>query len=99
GILIVAGSVKREAFVFLVTAIQLMFYIGTYFGTPHEIRWHIRTSWPRLTEQLAVPVAYVVVLMLSEYVALHSVDCQAPDASSPTPASSRSSRCASSRSC
>jgi hypothetical protein len=88
GILIVPGSIKREAFVFLVTAIQLMFYIGTYFGTPHEIRWHIRTSWPRLTEQLAVPVAFVVVLMLWESVALHSVDCQAPDASSRTPASS-----------
>ena len=88
GILIVPGSIRREAFVFLVTAIQLMFYIGTYFGTPHEIRWHIRTSWPRLTEQLAVPVAFVVVLMLWETIALHSVDCQAPDASSPTPASS-----------
>ena len=88
GMLIVPHSVKPEAFVFLVTAIQLLFYIGTYFGTPHDIRWHIRTSWPRLTEQLAVPVAFVVVLMLSEYVALHSVDCQAPDASSPTPASS-----------
>ena len=88
GILIVPGSLKREAFVFLVTAIQLAFYIGTYFSTPHDVRWHIRTSWPRLTEQLAVPVAYVLVLMLSEYVALHSVDCQAPAASSGTPASS-----------
>ena len=88
GILIVPGSVRREAFVFLVTAIQLTFYIGTYFSTPHDVRWHIRTSWPRLTEQIALPVAYVVVLMLWEYVALHSVDCQAPAASSGTPASS-----------
>jgi hypothetical protein len=88
GILIVPGSVRREAFVFLVTAIQLTFYIGTYFSTPHDVRWHIRTSWPRLTEQIALPVAYVVVLMLWDYVALHSVDCQAPAASSRTPASS-----------
>ena len=88
GMLIVPGSVRREGFVFLVTAILLMFYVGTYLSTPHDVRWHIRNSWPRLTEQIALPVAYVVILMLSEYVALHSVDCQAPAASSRTPASS-----------
>src|SRR5262249_43492277 len=51
GVLIVPSVLRREAFVFLVTAIQVTFYIGTYFGTPHDLRWHIRTSWPRLTEQ------------------------------------------------
>src|SRR5262249_6979321 len=75
GVLIVPSVLRREAFVFLVTAIQVTFYIGTYFGTPHDLRWHIRTSWPRLTEQVALPVAFVVILMLYESVALHSDDC------------------------
>jgi len=88
GVLIVPAVLRREAFVFLVTGVQMMFYIGTYFGTPHDVRWHIRTSWPRLTEQLALPVAFVVVLMLYESLALHSDDCQAPAASSRTPAAS-----------
>src|SRR5204863_9109210 len=36
---------KRESFVLLVTAIQLLFYIGSYFVTPYDVRWHIGTSW------------------------------------------------------
>ncbi|HXA17335.1 MAG TPA: hypothetical protein VN380_10100 [Thermoanaerobaculia bacterium] len=66
GILIApAAARRREAFVLLVTAIQLVFFAGAYFVTPHDIRWHVQTSWPRLTGQIAVPIAFVVFLMLA----------------------------------
>jgi hypothetical protein len=69
GILIVPAARRREAFVILATAIQLVFYIGSYYATPHDARWHVVTSWPRLTEQIAVPLTYAVVLMLAKYAA------------------------------
>lgn len=66
GFLIVPAARRRELFVLLVTAIQLSFYLATYFATPNDPRWHIATSWSRLTEQLAVPITFVVVLMLAK---------------------------------
>ena len=52
----------------MVTTMQLLFYVATYLATPHDARWHIATSWPRLTEQIAVPIAFVVFLALAEIV-------------------------------
>jgi len=66
GILIApAAARRREAFVLLVTAIQLAFFAGAYFATPHDIHWHVLTSWPRLTAQIAVPITFVVFMMLA----------------------------------
>ena len=66
GILIApAAARRREAFVLLTTAIQLLFYVAAYLGTPHDLRWHIGTSWPRLTAQIAVPITFAVFLMLA----------------------------------
>ena len=56
---------KREAFVLLVTAIQLAFYVGSYLATPHDARWHIVTSWPRLTMQIALPITFATLMMLA----------------------------------
>ena len=68
GILIAPAAARmRERFVLLVTAIQLVFYIGSYFVTPHDIRWHVATSWSRLTDQIAVPLTYAVFIMLAEF--------------------------------
>jgi hypothetical protein len=60
-----AARRNREAFVLLVTAVQLGFYVGAYFATPNDPHWHIWTSWPRLTVQLALPVAFAVIMMLA----------------------------------
>ncbi|HEX9457529.1 MAG TPA: hypothetical protein VGA84_00215, partial [Thermoanaerobaculia bacterium] len=60
-----AAACRREAFVLLVTAIQLVFYIGAYLATPHDLHWHVLTSWSRLTGQIAVPIAFAVFLMLA----------------------------------
>jgi len=66
GVLIApAASRRHEAFVFLVTAIQLLFYVAAYLSTPHNVRWHILTSWSRLTGQIAVPITFAVFLMLA----------------------------------
>jgi hypothetical protein len=70
GLLIVPSVARRrEAFVLIATAIQIGFYVGSYFATPHDARWHVATSWPRLTDQVAIPITYVVFLALAKYVA------------------------------
>ena len=61
-----AARRRREAFVLIVTAVQLAFYIASYLATPHDPRWHIVTSWPRLTVQLALPIAYATIMMLAD---------------------------------
>ena len=61
-----ASALARERFVFVATAIQLGFFIAAYFATPYDVAWHVWTSWPRLTAQLAVPVSFVVLLKLLE---------------------------------
>jgi hypothetical protein len=60
-----AAARRRERFVLVVTAIQLVFYVGAYFTTPHDVRWHVLTSWSRLTGQIAVPITFSVFLMLA----------------------------------
>jgi hypothetical protein len=63
GILIApAAARRRERFV---TPIQLVFYVGAYFTTPYNLRWHVLTSWSRLTGQIAVPITFAVFLMLA----------------------------------
>jgi hypothetical protein len=58
---------RRERFVLLVVAIQLAFYIASYLVTPHNVHWHISTSWTRLTRHLIVPLTVVVVLALANW--------------------------------
>ncbi len=60
-----AAARRRELFVLLVTAIQLTFYVVAYLSTPHNLRWHVLTSWSRLTGQIAVPITFAVFLMLA----------------------------------
>jgi hypothetical protein len=66
GILVApAAARRRERFVFLVTAIQFFFYVTAYLATPNDLRWHVLSSWSRLTTHIAVPIAFAVVLMLA----------------------------------
>jgi hypothetical protein len=60
-----AAARRRERFVFLVTSIQLLFFTAAYFTTPRDLRWHVITSWSRLTGQIAVPITFAVFLMLA----------------------------------
>jgi len=65
---------KREVFVLLVTGIQLVFYLGSYFATPHELRWHVATSWSRLTDQIAIPITVVIFLALANFASTNAHD-------------------------
>ena len=60
-----AAARRRELFVILVTAIQVAFYVVAYLSTPHNLRWHVLTSWSRLTGQIAVAITFAVFLMLA----------------------------------
>jgi len=65
-IMVVPREIRaRERFAFVAFAVQLVFYVAVYFGTPNGVEWHIATSWPRLTLQLATPLLYVVMVMLA----------------------------------
>jgi hypothetical protein len=67
GILIAPAAARRgERFVLLVSAIQLLFYLCAYLATPHDLRWHVLTSWSRLTSHVTVPIAFAVFLMLAK---------------------------------
>ncbi|HYU25300.1 MAG TPA: hypothetical protein VEO74_08870, partial [Thermoanaerobaculia bacterium] len=56
---------RRERFVLLACLFQIVFYIGAYFVTPYDPAWHIGTSWPRLTVQIAAPLTYTVMIALA----------------------------------
>jgi hypothetical protein len=60
-----AAARRHESFVFLVTAIQLFFFVVAYLATPHDLHWHVQTSWSRLTGQVMMPITFVVFLMLA----------------------------------
>jgi len=64
-LVIPAAARRREAFVLFFTAIQAAIYAGAYLVTPHDPRWHIVTSWPRLTGQISVPIAYALMVVLA----------------------------------
>ena len=35
---------RRERFILVALAAQLLFYIGAYLATPHDVAWHVRWS-------------------------------------------------------
>jgi hypothetical protein len=55
---------RYDLFVIVAMGIQMAAYVATYLVTPADIEWHIGTSWSRVSEQLAVPLIYVTVVML-----------------------------------
>jgi hypothetical protein len=68
GLLVLPMAARaRERFVLLATLLQLLVYIAVYFVTPHDVAWHIRTSWTRLTMQVAPPLAFAVMIELARH--------------------------------
>lgn len=65
-IVLVPSAIRAsERFIYSVVGVQLLFYIGAYFVTPYGLEWHIETSWPRLTRQIATPLLFSVTLLLA----------------------------------
>ncbi len=66
GLLVAPAAARwRERFVLVVTAILAIVFVGVYFATPYDVRWHVLTSWSRLTGQISVPITYAVFMMLA----------------------------------
>ena len=64
--LLVAGKLRSERLLLLIVGIQLAFMIGAYFVTPHDVEWHIHTSWQRLSRQLLPALVWLAVVMLAK---------------------------------
>jgi hypothetical protein len=67
-LLFFARSLRREQFVVAAVLVQIAFYLGAYIVTPNDLRWHISTSWVRLLEQIAVPIAFVALTVTGEVI-------------------------------
>lgn len=44
--------------------LQLSFYLGAYVVTPHDVRWHVTTSWSRLSDQIALPLSILALFVV-----------------------------------
>jgi hypothetical protein len=64
---------RAEGAYLLIIALQFAALVAAYVTTPYGLHWHIVTSWPRLTRQLA-PVAAILALIL-----LAKTFCRAED--------------------
>ena len=53
--------VGSDRWILSFAVIQTVFYLGAYLVTPHDVSWHVMTSWPRLTMHL-LPLVVVVVM-------------------------------------
>lgn len=59
------AQIRRERLLLAVSALQLACYVAVYVVSPHDLRWHVATSWPRLPAHVATPVLFAVMLMLA----------------------------------
>jgi hypothetical protein len=62
-------SLRRERFLLIAVALQLVFYIAAYVVTPNDLHWHITNSWLRLLDQMAVPLAFMALLASGRFFA------------------------------
>jgi hypothetical protein len=62
-LLLYARDLGRERLLLTAAMLQLLTYVGAYLLTPYPVRWQVRTSWPRITEHVAVPLLFVAVML------------------------------------
>ena len=51
--------VRRERFLAAAILVQLLFFLGAYLITPHDVAWHVRWSWERILQQLAILIVFL----------------------------------------
>jgi hypothetical protein len=56
---------SRERFLAVTVLLQLLFFIGAYLVTPHDVTWHVRWSWERIVNQLTAPLLFLSIVLLS----------------------------------
>lgn len=70
--LLARERLKRLALLVAVPALQLLIYLGVYMGSPHDLTWHIATSWSRISLHVAIPILAVSIPVLVEVLRHHS---------------------------
>ena len=55
---------KLDRFVLIAVVLQLLFYVGAYLATPHDVAWHVQWSWERLIAHLTPAVTFLVLTQL-----------------------------------
>lgn len=55
---------KVDRVIVTALAIQLLFYIGAYLATPHDVSWHVQWSWERLIAHLTPALTFTVLVAL-----------------------------------
>ena len=53
-----------DRFVLIAVGTQLLFYIGAYLATPHDVAWHVQWSWERLIAHLTPALTFCVLVRL-----------------------------------
>lgn len=56
-------SLHRERFLLFAITLQLLAYLGAYLVTSHDVEWHVRYSWPRIIDHVAVPLLFVALTL------------------------------------
>lgn len=59
------AAIAPERVVLLASGLQTCFVLGAFLMTPHDMHWHIATAWPRLADQLGLPLTFSVLLALA----------------------------------
>lgn len=62
------AALRRERFVAIAVAMQLLFFLGAFLMTPFNLAWHVTQTWPRLVDQLVVPAAFIALVAAGEAV-------------------------------
>jgi hypothetical protein len=57
-------AVTRERFLLVALLAQVLFFLGAYIVTPHDVTWHIHWSWERIVNQITLPLAFVALSLL-----------------------------------
>jgi len=78
---IIAGAflaARAQRFLFTAAGVQLAFYVGAYFATPHDVQWHVRWSWERLVSHVTPLLAYAVLIELLPLIRREALPAPAP---------------------
>jgi hypothetical protein len=63
-ILTFRSAITRERFLVVTLLVQVLFFLGAYIVTPHDVTWHVHWSWERIVNQITLPLAFAAVSLL-----------------------------------
>lgn len=56
---------RRERLLGTAIFVQFCFYFASYVVTPHDVGWHVTTSWSRLSDQIALPLSMLALFVVT----------------------------------